>query len=176
LAFKEQWTTKLLNWIIKTVKFISRKRWSLDRFTQNVHQIIQNFHESMKEFKNKPKTLLISLFYLIITWIFSLSTQYLVFLSLGIPVSWSMITITAAIVLVVKSIPVGIPFEIGIPEAAMTTIYIAFNINPAIAATAAILSRLLTLWLRFFIGFSVQQWLTLKPVINSSASLNKPEV
>jgi uncharacterized protein (TIRG00374 family) len=128
----------------------------------------------MKEFKNKPKPVIVSLFYLILTWIFSLSIQYLVFMSLGISVSWSMITITAAIVLAVKSIPVGIPFEVGIPEATMTTLYMAFNIDPATAATATILSRLLTLWLRFFIGFVAQQWLTLKPIINSTS--NKPEI
>jgi len=170
LAFKEQWTTKLLNWTIKTAKFISRGRWNLNNLSENVHQIIQSFHESMKEFKNKPKPLFTSLFYLIITWIFSLSTQYLVFTALGITVSWSMITITAAIVLAVKAIPIGIPFEVGIPEATMTTLYIAFNVDPAIAATATILSRLLTLWLRFFIGFSAQQWLTLKPIINSHSN------
>jgi uncharacterized protein (TIRG00374 family) len=170
LAFKEQWTTKLINWVIKTAKFISRGRWNLDKLKQSVHQIIQSFHVSMREFKNKPKPLIISLFYLIITWIFSLSTQYLVFLSLGVSVSWSMIAITTAIVLAVKSIPVGIPFEIGIPEATMVTLYMAFNIDPAIAATATILSRLLTLWLRFFIGFSAQQWLTLKPIIHSVSS------
>jgi uncharacterized protein (TIRG00374 family) len=170
LAFKESWTTKLLNWVIKTVKFISRGRWNLTQLSQSVHNILQSFHESMKEFKNKPKPLFTSLFYLIIAWIFSLSTQYLVFKSLGISVSWSMITITAAIVLAVKAIPVGIPFEVGIPEATMTTLYIAFNIDPAIAATATILSRLLTLWLRFFIGFSAQQWLTLKPLITSTSN------
>ncbi|MDR0318918.1 MAG: flippase-like domain-containing protein, partial [Nitrososphaerota archaeon] len=144
------------------------------QLSQSAHQIIQSFHESMKEFKNKPKPLLISLFYLIITWIFSLSAQYLVFISLGISVSWSMITITAAIVLAVKAIPLGIPFEVGIPEATMTTLYIAFNIDPTIAATATILSRLFTLWLRFFIGFVAQQWLTLKPIITFSS--NEPEI
>jgi uncharacterized protein (TIRG00374 family) len=174
LAFKEQWTTKLLNWTINAAKFISRNRWNLDHLSQNVHQIIKSFHESMKEFKNKPKPILTSLLYLTITWIFSLGAQYLVFMSLGISVSWSMITITAAIVLAVKAIPIGIPFEIGIPEATMTTLYIAFNIDPAIAATATILSRLFTLWLRFFIGFAAQQWLTLKPIINPSS--NKPDI
>jgi hypothetical protein len=44
-----------------------------------------------------------------------------------------MITITAAIVLAVKSIPAGIPFEVGIPEATMTTLYIAFNVAPEVA-------------------------------------------
>lgn len=165
LSFKENWTIKLIEWAIRITKFISRGRWSLNQLKENAHQISQGFHNSMKEFKNKPKALLISLFYLVITWAFSLGIQYLVFVSLRVPVSWSMITITAAIVLAVKSIPAGIPFEIGIPEATMTTLYMAFSVAPEIAATATILSRLLTLWLRFFIGFAAQQWLTLKPIL-----------
>jgi len=174
LSFKEKWVAKLVEWAIKAAKFVSMGRWNLAALKESANQITQGFHESMKEFKNKPKPVLVSLFYLIVTWIFSLGIQYLVFLSLGFSVSWSMITITAAIVLAVKSIPVGIPFEVGIPEATMTTLYIAFSIDPAVAATATILSRLLTLWLRFFIGFGAQQWLTLKPIISSPS--NKPEI
>lgn len=175
LSFKETWSLKLINWAIKVTKFISRGKFGdLNQLKDYAHLISQGFHNSMKEFKNKPNAVLISLFYLIITWFFSLCIQYLVFVSLGVPVSWSMITITAAIVLAVKSIPVGIPFEIGIPEAAMTTLYVAFNIEAAVAATATILSRLLTLWLRFLIGFIAQQWLTLKPIFASP--VNKPEV
>jgi uncharacterized protein (TIRG00374 family) len=170
LSFKEKWTAKLVNWAIKAGKFVSMGHWNLTQLKESAHQITQGFHVSMKEFKNKPKPVLVSLFYLIVTWIFSLGIQYLVFLSLGVPVSWSMITITAAIVLAVKSIPVGVPFEVGIPEATMTTLYMAFSIDPAIAATATILSRLLTLWLRFFIGFAAQQWLTLKPLVGSNSS------
>ncbi len=174
LSFKEKWTTKLINWTIKAAKFISMGHWDLNQLKKNAHQITQGFHLSMREFKNKPKPVIISFFYLIITWASSLGIQYLVFLSLGVSVTWSMITITAAIVLAVKSIPIGIPFEVGLPEATMTTLYMAFSIDPAIAATATILSRLLTLWLRFFIGFGAQQWLTLKPIINSAP--NKPAI
>jgi uncharacterized protein (TIRG00374 family) len=174
LSFKEKWTAKLIDWSIKAAKVVSFGRWNLQALKENAHQITQSFHVSMKEFRNKPKPMLVSLFYLIVTWIFSLGIQYLVFLSLGVSVSWSIITVTAAIVLAVKSIPVGVPFEVGIPEATMTTLYVAFSINPAVAATATILSRLLTLWLRFFIGFGAQQWLTLKPIVNSSS--NKPVI
>lgn len=168
LSFKEKWTIKLIDWAIKITKFISRGKWNLDQLKENAHQISQGFHDSMKEFKNKPKALLSSLFYLIITWAFSLGIQYFVFVSLRVPVSWSMITITAAIVLAVKSIPAGIPFEVGIPEATMTTLYVAFSVPAEIAATATILSRLLTLWLRFVIGFAAQQWLTFKPILASN--------
>ena len=67
--------------------------------------------------------------------------------------------------LAVKSIPVGIPFEVGIPEATMTTLYIAMGVDAALAATVTILTRIITLWLRFFTGFVAQQYLELKPNI-----------
>jgi uncharacterized membrane protein YbhN (UPF0104 family) len=77
-----------------------------------------------------------------------------------------MILVTSAIVLAVKSIPVGVPFEVGLPEITMTTLYsVGFGVPPGIAATATILSRLITLWFRFFIGFLAQQWLELKPIL-----------
>jgi uncharacterized protein (TIRG00374 family) len=169
LSFKEKWTLKVIHWAVNLTKKISFGKWKLNSIKENAIQISKSFHDSMKEFKNKPEALTISLFYLAITWFISLSIQYLVFFSLRVPVSWSMITITSAVVLAVKSIPAGIPFEVGIPEAAMTTLYVAFNVPAEIAATATILSRVLTLWLRFVIGFFSQQWLTFRPVINSGS-------
>ncbi|HUT17277.1 MAG TPA: lysylphosphatidylglycerol synthase transmembrane domain-containing protein [Acidobacteriota bacterium] len=168
-SFKEKWSLKVIDWLIRLGKFLSRGKWhwQLTKIKEDACRIAKSFHDSMKEFKHNPKALVLSLFYLILTWIFSLSIPYLVFLSLRFPVSWSAILITSAIVLAVKSIPLGIPFEVGLPEITMTTIYISL-LGPeaaGISATATILTRLITLWLRFFIGFIAQQWLELKPVL-----------
>ena len=70
---------------------------------------------------------------------------------------------TSAIFLAVKAIPIGVPFEVGLPEAVMTTLYISMGVFGPLAATATILTRIITLWFRFFIGFGAQQWLELKP-------------
>jgi uncharacterized protein (TIRG00374 family) len=127
----------------------------------------------MTEYRHDLRPLAISFFYLSVTWVFSLIVPFLVFLSLGYSVSWSVILITSAIVLAVKSIPIGIPFEVGIPEAAMTTLYIAMGIPAALAVTATILSRIITLWLRFFVGFAAQQYVELKPALNQTADTEK---
>jgi len=71
---------------------------------------------------------------------------------------------------------VGIPFEVGLPEAVMTTLYISMGINPALAATATILTRIITLWFRFFIGFAAQQWLELKPAVTGKASTENNKI
>jgi uncharacterized membrane protein YbhN (UPF0104 family) len=97
-------------------------------------------------------------------------------MSLGHPVSWSIIIVTSAIFLAVKAIPIGIPFEVGLPEAVMTTLYISMGIYGPLAATATILTRIITLWFRFFIGFAAQQWLELKPAISAAANTEKTKI
>jgi len=175
-SFKEQWSLRVIDWVIRLGKLISRGKWhwQLTKIKEDACRIAKSFHDSMKEFKRSPKALASSLFYLSITWVISLSIPYLVFMSLRFPVSWSVILITSAIVLAVKSVPIGVPFEVGLPEITMTTIYTSLlGVQYAgICAAATILTRLITLWFRFFIGFLAQQWLELKPV--SPPANNKP--
>jgi uncharacterized protein (TIRG00374 family) len=173
LSFKQQWTMKVIDWTIKFARTITFGRWKLDKLKGEAIEITAHFHDAMKEFRNNPKPVAASLFYLTITWAFSLSIPYLVFVSLGHPVPWSLILITYSIVLAVKAIPIGIPFEVGLPEAVMTTLYYAMGVEAALSATATILIRIITLWMRFFIGFGAQQYLELKPAFASTADTEK---
>jgi uncharacterized protein (TIRG00374 family) len=173
LGFKQQWTLRVINFVTNLAHKISFGRLKLGNLKEQAIEVTGHFHDSMKEFRHNPKALGGSIFYLIISWILSLSVPYLVFVSLGHPVTWSIIIVTSAIFLAVKAIPIGIPFEVGLPEAVMTTLYISMGINPALAATATILVRIITLWLRFFIGFASQQWLELKPAIPAGAYTEK---
>jgi uncharacterized protein (TIRG00374 family) len=182
-SFKEQWTLKVVNGLADFAHWITRGRWKgLAKIREDVCRITSSFHDSMKIFRRSPKPLALSLAGLSVTWGFNLSTTYLVFLALRTPVSWSVILITSAIVLAIKSIPVGIPFEVGLPEITMTTLYTSFlapslglQLAASISATATILSRLLTLWLRFFIGLGAQQYLDLKSAVTVCADDVKPE-
>jgi len=165
-SFREQWSLKVINGLVHVAQVITRGRWKgLAKIKQDACRITKSFHDSMKKFGRNPRPLARSLIGLSIAWILSLSVSYLVFLSLKAPVSWSVILITSAIVLAVKSVPLGIPFEVGLPEITMTTLYTSFGIPAGISATATILNRIITLWLRFFIGLGVQQWLDLKPIL-----------
>ena len=178
-AFKEKWSLKVIDALVRLGNWITRGKWhlQLNKLKENASQMATSFHDSMKEFKRSPKALASSLTYLVITWFFSLSIPYLVFMSLGFPISWSIILITSAIVLAVKSVPIGIPFEVGLPEITMTTLYTSLlGLQYAgICATATILTRLITLWFRFFVGFISQQWLELRPIITptNSATVQK---
>jgi hypothetical protein len=176
LSFKRQWTLKLVNWITKFAQKVSIGKMKLGKLKEETVEITEHFHDSMQEFRHTPRAISYSLFYLLISWFFSLSIPYLVFVSLGHPVSWSIIIVTSAIFLAVKSIPVGIPFEVGLPEAVMTTLYFSMGVPAALSATVTILTRIITLWLFFIIGFGAQQWLELKPAISTAVNTEKIKI
>jgi uncharacterized protein (TIRG00374 family) len=172
-AFKEKWSLKVIDWLVRLGRWITRGKWhlQLNKIKEDACRIATSFHDSMKEFKRSPKALIASFLYLAIAWVFSLSIPYLVFMSLGFSVSWSIILITATIVLAVKSVPIGVPFEVGLPEVTMYTLYVGLGVPGDISATATILSRIITLWFRFFAGFIAQQWLELKPVLTPANNM-----
>lgn len=170
LCVKEQWTLKIVNTLIGIVERIGRGRWKLTNIRAEVAKAARMFHTSMKEYGRAPKTLLTSLSFNVLSWLLSLTVTYLVFLSLGYPVHWSIIIITWSIVVTVKAIPLGVPFEAGLPEITMSTLYIFFGVSPDISATATILNRILTIWLRFLIGFAVHEWLGIKAITTFGAN------
>jgi uncharacterized protein (TIRG00374 family) len=165
LCIKERWTLKIIDVIIRFAEYITRRRWNLKNVRKEVVKAAKAFHNAMKEFGRAPKTLFTPAFFSVLSWIFSLAVAYLVFWSIGLPsIPWSVIIVTCSIVAAVKAVPLGVPFEAGLPEITMSTLYILLGVSPSVAATATILTRILTVWLRFFIGFAVQQYLGIKAV------------
>jgi len=177
LCIKEKWTLKIINVVIGFVERVSRGRWKLTKIRTDVIKAAKMFHDSMKEYGHAPKTLLTSLSLYVFAWLLSLTITYLVFLSIGHPIHWSIIVVTQSIVVAVKAIPVGVPFEAGLPEITMSTLYIFFGVDPIVSATATVLNRILTVWFRFFVGFVIQQWLGIKAITTPSANIKllKPE-
>lgn len=167
VSWNEKWSVKIINGFVRVGEFLSRARWKqkLAKIKEETLNAAKMFHNSMKEFGRNPSRLIVPTLLLVLNWISSLAVPYLVFLSLGFHISWVVIFITSSIVVAVKAIPVGIPFEVGLPEMTMTTLYTWMSIPAEISATATILSRILTLWLRFGIGFVVQQWVELKSAL-----------
>jgi len=166
LCFREKWTYRIVDGVIGFVERISRGHWRLKKLRGQVVEIQRSFHVAIKEYLNAPRTLFIASLFTMISWILSMSVLYLTFVSMGYSqISWSTILVVSAIFVAVKSVPTGIPFGVGLPEIALTTLLVFFGVPWAISATATILMRLLTLWLRFFIGFGAQQWIGAKAVI-----------
>jgi len=173
LCVKEKWTMRIVNAIINFAEWITRRRWKLARLREEVVGATRAFHTAIKEYARAPKTLVTAISFSTTSWILTLCIFYLTFLSIGYPqISWSAILVISAIFMAVKSIPVGVPFEVGLPEITLTTLLYLFvrtwtgtdALAWEISATATILMRLLTLWLRFFIGFAAQQWAGIRAI------------
>ncbi|MCW4024789.1 MAG: flippase-like domain-containing protein [Candidatus Bathyarchaeota archaeon] len=163
ISWKETWGTKIINYLIHAGELICRGRWQqkFDYLKQEALSATKIFHDSMKEFGHKPKTLILPTFLLLLNWFSGLAVPYVVFFSLGYPVSWTVIFVTCSIVLVVKSIPIGVP-EVGAPEIIMISTFQAMSIPEGISIAVTMLSRLISLWLRVGVGFAAQQWVELK--------------
>ena len=156
LCFKETWMLKIIDAVIRFVNYVSGGRWNLTKIKEDAIKAARMFHDSMKEFGRAPKTLFTSTLFVVLSWLSSLSIAYLVLLSLGFHVQWGVILVTCSIVIVLTAR--------GLPEIAMTTIYTLLGVPPEISVTATILTRILTFWLRFFVGFVAQQWLEIKTI------------
>ena len=165
---KEAWSTRIIGGAIRVGEFISRGKWKLEKIRNDAFNAAEAFHSSMKDVMENPRKLVVPIIYLTLNWASSMTIPYLVFISLGYEVSWGVVFVTTSIVVAIKSIPVGIPFEVGLPEIAMTTVYTAVGVPAGIAATSTILSRIITLWLRFIVGFAAYQWTELKAVTSNA--------
>jgi uncharacterized protein (TIRG00374 family) len=165
LCIREQWTMRVLEAAIKLGERISGGRWKLDKIRENAEGAAKAFHNAIREFGSSPKTLILASSSSMVSWILFLSVFYLCFLSVGYTtISWGAILVICSIFTAAKSIPIGIPFEVGLPEITLTTLFMLVGVPPQTSATVTVLIRILTLWFRFFIGFAVQQWLVIKSI------------
>ena len=64
LSFKQQWTLKVIDVVTHFVHKITFGRVNLTKLTGQAVEVTAHFHDSMKEFRNNPKALAGSLFYL----------------------------------------------------------------------------------------------------------------
>jgi uncharacterized protein (TIRG00374 family) len=166
LSFREKWTFHMLDNLIRFAEWIGRGRWKLRKLREEVVEIHKAFHIAIKEYTHAPKTLAIATSYSVMSWLLSVLIFYFTFLAIGYTqISWVTIVVTTSIFVSLKSIPIGVPFEVGLPEITLTTLLVIFGVPGIVSATVTILTRLLTLWLRFFIGFGAQQWLGLRGII-----------
>jgi uncharacterized protein (TIRG00374 family) len=161
LIAKKSLSIRIIDGSLAFVDNITKRKWNVSKFKNQVSGLVEIFQGSMDTYRHNPKVLAVSMGYLLLNWVCSFCVLYVVFFSLGYPVSFFVVIVTASIVAAIRAIPVGIPFEVGIPEITMTTLFIALGVPAGVSATATLLSRAVTLWFIFILGFIAQQWLAL---------------
>jgi uncharacterized protein (TIRG00374 family) len=166
LCVRQNWTFRLVNAVTGFVERISRGHWKLTKLRAELVEATRSFHAAIRDYAHAPKTLLKASVFSTLSWMFSIAVFYLTFLAIpNAHISWSAILVTSAIFVAIKSVPVGVPFEVGLPEIALSSLLILFGVPWDISFTATILIRLPTFWLRFFVGFAAQQWLGIKALV-----------
>ncbi len=175
ICWKENWTLKIVNFTVRAGDFLSRGKLHLEKYREDALNATKSFHSAMKDLLRNPASLTLPTVFIALNWAASMAVCYLVFVSLGFNVSWGVVLVTMSLVTVIKSIPVGIPFEVGLPEITMTALFQSLGVPVGIAATATILSRLITLWLRFILGFAAYQWTETKHALSKSGA-NEPTI
>jgi uncharacterized protein (TIRG00374 family) len=172
ICVKERWTERLVTAVMRFVERVSRGRFKMAQFQSKIVEGLRAFYKSLRTFGSNPVTLIPSIIFYILTWLSSVAVIFFVFVSIGylepnVTVLLLKVSIIYALMVAIKSIPLGVPAEVGLPDIIMTTLFILFAIPPDISAAATVLTRVLTVWLRFFIGFAVLQWLGVKSLVES---------
>jgi len=92
-------------------------------------------------------------------WACSVAILWTVLFALDSNVSVWVAVVTISIGRMIQMTPIAIPGMIGIYETAVTTVLALFAVPVSIAASAAILSRLVTVWLELPItGFAAYHY------------------
>jgi len=167
LCLKEQLTQKLIDLFLRFFVFISRGRLKLTSLRKRATKALRVFHESIEALGRHPRSLVRPVFFSIVAWFLSILLSYLVFVSLGHPVSFILVTIVYSISITIQNVPIGVPGEVGLIEIVMTSLYGLLGIPLGISAAATVLIRILTVWFKFFVGFMAAQWIGIKVLIGS---------
>lgn len=178
LCLKENWTERLVYASVNLLERLSRGRLKLADIRTRIVDGLKAFFGSLKILSSKPITLILPTVLYIFAWVFSIAIVFLVFAAIGYsdpggPLILLLKTMIIYTLLVaIKSIPLGIPAEVGLPEIFLTSSFILFGIPIEISAAVTVLTRILTVWLRFFIGFIAVQWLGIRSLIGSGSIID----
>jgi uncharacterized protein (TIRG00374 family) len=173
--FKQNWTKNLIDKIIVFVERVTHGRWNLSLWREKARKDTTTFYESIRCFGANPRKLFFPILFSILSWFFSILVYYLVFAALGYVLNWAILIVVYSLVIALKAIPVGVPWEFGVTEIAMTTLFGAF-LGPAwlaISAAATILIRIVTDLFRFVVGFGAFQWIGVKTLAGSETSVGQ---
>jgi len=159
MSLKPRVTLKIAALIVRFLSFVSRGRWQLSRFKLELEETLTAFHRGIRILAERPKNLLAPILFSAVAFILDLSIPFFVLFSLGFPVSLSVVLIVYTIVGAIQTIPVGIPGEVGVTDVAMTSLYSLLGIPAGTSGAATVLTRILTVWLRIFVGYVALQWM-----------------
>ena len=155
VSFRKTLAWRVVNALLRFLGFVTRGRLDLDDLTPKARSVLDAFHEGFHLLRERSWTLIIPVGFSIIAWLLNLSITYFALVALNVDVPLSAIIVVFSIIDALQTIPVGIPGEVGVIEIAMTALYTALGVLPAVSATITILVRIVTMWFKLLIGIPI---------------------
>jgi len=168
LCSKEQLTQKIIDSLLRFSNFLLRGRLKLASLRSKARKALRVFHQSIEFLGGNPGSLVWPVVFSVVAWLLSVFLSFLVFVSLDYSVSFSVVIIVYSISCSIQTIPIGVPAEVGLMEIVMISLYAMFGVPLGISAAATVLTRIITVWLKFFMGFMAFQWVGIKTLIGGS--------
>jgi uncharacterized protein (TIRG00374 family) len=158
VSLKPAATKTLINWIIKIASFV-RRNWNPQNFRTKAEELLGNFHLGIEQLKRKPRELIQPIIFAVLGFIFEISVLFLTFAALGQPVPIDVVLIVFTLTGTLQTVGVTI---FGFPELIMTLTFTALYIDPAVAVSVALLTRVVNLWFRLIVSYFALQWAGIK--------------
>ena len=170
LALKEGAAEKLVNFVIRLVKIITKNQAKLEQRKEKLQQSLYSFTEAFQTYKKHPKLLIKPAVFAVIAWLFTLLIYLMVFYSLNFTsISVLDLAVVYCVSATVETLTSGFP--VGAVEITMINLYSALNVPLVIAGAATTLIRLLTFWVQVLVGYPILQLTGLKQILKSGFSV-----
>ncbi len=125
------------------LEFVKRFSKYLDRWNlrERVLDSLKGYKESITVLKTSTSNLLLGFFSMIIQWLFGISIPYVIFQGVGYRMSFWALAVAYPLYGLADNIPLGIPVNAGILDAAMTSMFILLGAPKEIALSVTLLTR-----------------------------------
>ena len=147
LSFKPQRLLPLLDRILRFARPLVNVVQSEATIDGKAEQFLTDYHRNFRKMLSSSLCVFASFGASIGDWVCSVMILWVVLVALGVQTSIWIVVATMAIGKLVQMTPVAVPGMLGIYETAITTSLTLFGTPVAVAASAAILSRIVTSWL-----------------------------
>jgi len=173
LSFDPKRVGPLLNRVLRFVQPIVRLVQKEANIEGKADQFLDEYNSGFRRMISSKRQLILSFAASLGDWGCSVTILWIVLVSMGAQVSFWVAMITIAFGKMIQMTPIAIPGMIGVYEAAITTVLALFAVPVPIAASAAILSRIVTVWLELPITGIVAYHYGFKLLSNHTSNFSK---
>jgi uncharacterized protein (TIRG00374 family) len=173
LSFNPKRVGPLLNRVLKLLQPIVRLVQREANVEGKADQFLDEYHSGFRKIISSRRQMILSFAASMGDWGCSVTILWIVLTSMGAQVSLWVVIITLAFGKMIQMTPIAIPGMIGVYEAAITTILALFAVPVPIAASAALLSRIVTVWLELPITGIFAYHYGFKMLSNRTSSLSQ---